>query len=65
MKHSTFFVLFFLFTTALLVTSCNTVRGFGEDISGSATWTQRKMTGEDNNNNYQGPSQNPPQWPKN
>lgn len=43
---------------SLMITGCNTVRGFGEDISGSSDFVQKKMTGED------APQQNPPQWPK-
>jgi hypothetical protein len=37
---------------------CNTIRGVGEDISGSANFVEKKMTGEDV------PNSNPPQWPK-
>ncbi|KAB2643816.1 MAG: hypothetical protein DVB29_04425 [Verrucomicrobia bacterium] len=38
---------------------CNTIRGVGEDISGSANFVEKKMTGDDASN-----SNNPPQWPK-
>ena len=38
---------------------CNTIRGVGEDISGSANFVEKKMTGDDGSN-----SNNPPQWPK-
>jgi len=31
--------------TILSLTACGTVAGFGNDISGAATWTKDKMTG--------------------
>lgn len=30
----------------LLFTGCNAVKGLGEDISGSASWTQEKISGD-------------------
>ncbi|MFI0348526.1 MAG: entericidin [Chthoniobacterales bacterium] len=56
MKSLSLVTLFVAFS--LLLTGCNTVRGLGEDISGSSSYVQKKMTGEDTQ-----PS-NPPQWPK-
>lgn len=29
-----------------LLTACGTVAGFGNDISGAATWTKDKMSGK-------------------
>ena len=50
----------------LLLAGCNTVKGFGEDISGSATYVQDKMGGggassKSSDSDY---VQNPPQFPK-
>lgn len=50
-----------LMTGCLCFSSCNTVRGFGEDISSSANFVEKKMGGEDASSSN--PS-NPPQWPK-
>jgi predicted small secreted protein len=44
---------------SLSMVGCNTIRGVGEDISGSANFVEKKMTGDDGSN-----SNNPPQWPK-
>lgn len=55
--------LFFLVGLTLLVTGCNTVRGIGEDISGSSNFVEKKMMGcEDTSVPSNNP--NPPQWPK-
>lgn len=51
----------------LLLAGCNTVKGFGEDISGSASWTQEKMTGSSGSSVKSSDAdyvQNPPQFPK-
>ena len=47
----------------LFSSGCGTVRGFGEDISGSANFVQKKMCGEDSVP-PSAASNNPPQWPK-
>ena len=51
----------------LLLSGCNTMKGLGEDISGSATWTQDKMSGAGDSSVKKSDSdyvQNPPQFPK-
>jgi predicted small secreted protein len=53
-------------TSVLLLSGCNTVKGLGQDISGSASWTQEKMSGDtstpkSSDSDY---VQNPPQFPK-
>jgi predicted small secreted protein len=49
----------------LLLTGCNTVKGLGEDISGSASWTQEKMSGDSTAKSSDSQYvQNPPQFPK-
>ena len=58
MKLLPFLAVVLFFGLALILSGCNTVRGFGEDISGSSNFVQKKMTGDD------APSSNPPQWPK-
>lgn len=55
-----------LVVTVLALSGCNTVKGLGEDISGSASWTQEKMGGggassKSSDSDY---VQNPPQFPK-
>jgi predicted small secreted protein len=59
MKTSTFIVLILFLGISLTMIGCNTIRGFGEDISGSANFVEKKMTGNDGDS-----SSNPPQWPK-
>ncbi|MBX9742906.1 MAG: hypothetical protein K2W99_05160 [Chthoniobacterales bacterium] len=59
------FPLLFLFLSlSLLMTGCNTVRGFGEDITGSSNFVQKKMFGGDDSSMPINNSANPPQWPK-
>jgi len=56
-----------LMTTVLALSGCNTVKGFGEDISGTASWTQEKMTGSSGSSVKSSDAdyvQNPPQFPK-
>ena len=54
-----------LLTSPLLLSGCNTVKGFGEDISGSATWTQDKISGDSSTKSSDAQYvQNPPQFPK-
>ena len=52
-------------TATLLLSGCNTVKGLGEDISGSASYVQDKMntdsTPQSSDSQY---VQNPPQFPK-
>lgn len=52
----------------LALSGCNTVKGFGEDISGTASWTQEKMTGSSGGSSTKSSDadyvQNPPQFPK-
>lgn len=61
------FVLLSLMALSLLLTSCNTVKGLGEDISGSAAWTQDKISGDSTSSTKSSDSQyvqNPPQFQK-
>jgi predicted small secreted protein len=54
-----------LVVTVLALAGCNTVKGFGEDISGTASWTQEKMTGSGSSRSSDSDYvQNPPQFPK-
>lgn len=54
-----------LVVTVLALAGCNTVKGFGEDISGTASWTQEKMTGGGSSHSSDSDYvQNPPQFPK-
>lgn len=54
-----------LIAASILLSGCNTVKGFGEDISGTATWTQEKMTGSSSSKSSDSDYvQNPPQFPK-
>ena len=51
----------------LALSGCNTIKGFGEDISGTASWTQEKMTGSSGSSVKSSDAdyvQNPPQFPK-
>lgn len=54
-----------LIVAPLMLAGCNTFKGVGEDISGAATWSQEKMTGDSSvkksDSDY---VQNPPQFPK-
>ena len=65
MKAPLLLTLLALLALPLLLSGCNTVKGFGQDISGSASWTQEKMTGDSaakkSDADY---VQNPPQFPK-
>jgi predicted small secreted protein len=60
-------LLLLLVLGSFLLSGCNTVKGLGEDISGTATWTQDKMSGagggaaKSSDSDY---VQNPPQFPK-
>lgn len=52
---------------SFLVSGCNTMKGLGEDISGTASWTQEKMTGSGGTSMKSSDAdyvQNPPQFPK-
>ena len=54
-----------LIVSTLLLSGCNTMKGLGEDISGSASWTQDKMTGESSVKSSDAQDvKNPPQFPK-
>ena len=54
-----------LVVTVLALAGCNTVKGFGEDISGTASWTQEKMTGSGSSKSSDSDYvSNPPQFPK-
>jgi predicted small secreted protein len=57
-----------IIVSAFLLTGCNTVKGFGEDISGTASWTQEKMSGGGGGDSVKSSDaqyvQNPPQFPK-
>lgn len=54
-----------LVPAAVVLSGCNTVKGVGQDITGAASWTQDKMTGnsaaKSSDADY---VQNPPQFPK-
>jgi len=55
---------------SFLLTGCNTFKGFGEDITGAATWSQEKMSGNGGDSSTKAAAsdsqyvQNPPQFPK-
>lgn len=54
-----------LIVASFLLSGCNTIKGVGEDISGTATWTQEKMTGSSSSKSTDSDYvQNPPQFPK-
>ena len=54
-----------LLALPLLLSGCNTVKGLGQDISGSASWTQEKMTGDSTAKRSDADYvSNPPQFPK-
>ena len=56
-----------LASVSLALTACNTVKGFGEDISGTASWTQQKISGGGSDTVKASDAQyvqNPPQFPK-
>lgn len=56
-----------LIVAPLLLSGCNTVKGLGEDISGSASWTQEKISGGGDSAVKSSDAQyvqNPPQFPK-
>lgn len=51
----------------LFLSGCNTVKGIGEDISGTASWTQEKISGGGGDSVKSSDAQyvqNPPQFPK-
>jgi predicted small secreted protein len=53
---------------SFLLSGCNTFKGIGEDISGTASWTQEKMSGAGGGSSVKSSDadyvQNPPQFPK-
>jgi len=56
-----------LIVAPLLLSGCNTMKGVGEDITGSAAWTQEKISGGSDSSVKKSDSdyvQNPPQFPK-
>jgi predicted small secreted protein len=56
-----------LITAPLLLSGCNTMKGLGEDISGSASWTQDKISGDSSSSTKSSDAQyvqNPPQFQK-
>lgn len=54
-----------LLAFSLLLSGCNTVKGLGEDISGSATWTQDKISGDGSSKSSDAQYvKNPPQFQK-
>ena len=63
MKRQPFFTFLLFVGLSILLAGCNTVRGIGEDISGSANFVEKKMMGAEDT---PPPSvnSNPPQWPK-
>jgi len=61
------FLLLPLVAGSFLLSGCNTFKGIGEDISGTASWTQEKMTGSGGSSVKSSDAdyvQNPPQFPK-
>jgi len=62
MKQHTFFALVLLLSLSVLLVGCNTVRGIGEDISGSSNFVEKKMMGGEDNSAPV--NSNSPQWPK-
>ncbi len=64
MKQYSYFLYPLIIVACFLCSSCGTVRGFGEDISGSANFVQKKMCGEDSVPPSASSVNNPPQWPK-
>ncbi len=60
------FLILAALTSVLLLSGCNTVKGLGQDISGSASWTQEKMSGDSSTPKSSDSDyvQNPPQFPK-
>lgn len=65
MKASMLVTSLALFVIPLLLSGCNTVKGLGEDISGSASWTQEKITGDSSAKKSDADYvSNPPQFPK-
>lgn len=62
MKIFTLFALTLFLGLSLTFIGCNTMRGVGEDISGSANFVEKKMTGVTGDDGMT-PS-NAPQWPK-
>jgi predicted small secreted protein len=62
------FLLLALVSGSFLLSGCNTFKGIGEDISGTASWTQEKMTGSGGSGSTKSSDadyvQNPPQFPK-
>jgi len=52
-------------SVSLLLAGCNTMKGVGEDISGSASYVQEKMSSDSSVKNSDSQYvQNPPQFPK-
>jgi len=53
---------------SFLLSGCNTVKGLGEDISGTASWTQDKMSGAGGGDTVKSSDaqyvKNPPEFPK-
>ena len=52
---------------SFLLSGCNTFKGIGEDISGTASWTQEKISGAGSGSAKSSDAdyvQNPPQFPK-
>ena len=54
-----------LIVAPLLLAGCNTFKGVGEDITGAATWSQEKISGDSSEKKSDSDYvQNPPQFPK-
>jgi len=65
MKKNILLTCFIVIAPTLLLCGCNTVKGLGEDISGSATYVQGKMNADGTTQNSDAQYvQNPPQFPK-
>jgi predicted small secreted protein len=65
MKELILLPCFIVITASLLLCGCNTVKGLGEDISGSATYVQGKMNADGTTQSSDAQYvQNPPQFPK-
>jgi predicted small secreted protein len=53
-----------LIVVPLLLAGCNTFKGVGEDITGAATWSQEKISGDSSVKKSDSDYVNPPQFPK-
>ena len=65
MKAFLYLAILALLALPLLLSGCNTMKGVGEDITGAASWSQEKITGDGTAKKADADYvQNPPQFPK-